>query len=219
METPIPTASAFANFVFRETHGRREGLADPNQEERQKWVGRISEEKMSQYHAVAAQCQSDKQPPVREWKLVYEGAALDTDKEVLECRFLTVNGFPIRCCPDLVLESDGERKHKTVLIVERKVRTGVYDYPSVPDQTWPNVRAQLWCYSWISRWDWLRHENVLLIAEYFWHPYPERGEPVYMGVRGIWRREDLAFNREAVKHFRDFGGKIDPCSNMQGLYP
>jgi hypothetical protein len=151
--------------------------------------------------------------------LVYEGTALDADKEVFECRFLTVNGMPMRCCPDLVLESDDDRKHKTLLIVERKVRTGVYDYPSVPDQTWANVRAQLWCYSWISQWDWLRHENVLLMAEYFWHPYPEQGEPIYMGVRGIWRREDLAFNREAVKHFRDFGGVIDPRSDMPGLHP
>ena len=218
MNQPVPTASAFSNFVYRRTVGKSGGSGDAYQdvgENRSKWIGRISEENMRQYHAVAAQCQSDLQPEVKKWTKLYEGMADDPEKKVLECRYLTVNGTPMRCCPDLVLESDDERKHKTLLIVERKVRTGVCDYPAVPDLAYPNVRAQLWCYAWISDWDWYRDQNVILMVEYFWHPYPEHGGPIYMGCRGIWCREDPKFNREAGEHFKAYGGVVNDKANMR----
>ena len=217
MPPPHPTATAFSEFVFRKTKGRNQTPFNAAIGEHQKWIGAISEETHRQCRAVASQCLATGQPPIKKWKVLFEGQSKGVDNEALECRFLTVNGSPIRCRPDLVLQSDDDRKHKVVIIVERKVRTGVYDYPAVPDNCWENVRAQLWCYAWISDWDWLRHENVLLVAEYYWHPYPELGEPVYMGCRGIWRREDPSFNRESMGYFRDFGGIVDPRSDMLGL--
>lgn len=56
------------------------------------------------------------------------------------------------------------------------------------------------------------------MAEYFWHPYPDRGDPVYMGCRGVWQRGDLSFNREAIRSFEAYGGVIDIKANMPGAH-
>jgi len=169
---------------------------------------------MRQYRAVAAQGRFAPDDPVKRWDLIHEGPADDSEKKVFECRFLTVNGSPMRCSPDLVLQSADDRKHKIILIVERKVRTGSLEYPAVPDGAWANVRAQLWCYSWISEWDWYRDNNILLLVEYYWRPHPEQGDAVYMGCRGFWKRSDYDFNIEARRHFESYGGAIDPRTQM-----
>lgn len=163
---------------------------------------------MRQYRAVAAQSRWSVDNPVRKWKVLHQGQAEDESKKVFQCRYLRIGGSPLRGSPDLVLQSDDDGKHKVILIVERKLRTAI-DYAGVPDRSWPNVRAQLWSYAWITDWDWYQDSNVILMAEYYWRPFPSHGDAVYMGCRGVWNRGDPDFNRESKQHFLDYGGEID----------
>ena len=56
---------------------------------------------------------------------------------------LSVDGKPLSCIPDAVLY---EKHTNSFLIIERKTTTTEY----VPKAGWPNVEAQLWCYSHIN---------------------------------------------------------------------
>lgn len=197
-----PSVTEFADFVFRESTETQKRIGYGKKEDWQKYNGIISESNMSQYKAAASQITQKSS----EWKIMYRGAASDSDKQILECRFLTKENKPLRGCPDLVIESIDE---KSIIIVEQKLKTDYLDFPKIPDHTWPNVRAQLWAYSWITDWDHLPDNNVIMIAEYFWRPNPNAGDPVYLGCRGVWKRSDQEFNRESMDYFERFGGKID----------
>lgn len=209
----LATASSFADFVFERTVSQRIDGDSHALSHRQKFVGRRTEANMAQYRAVVAQVIRGANP-VQKWKVLHEGRADDEDKSVFDCRFLTVNDEPLRCSPDLILLAD-DRAEPLYLIVERKTRTSSCRYPSVPDGTWPNVRAQLWCYSWITNWDWIPDSKVILMAEYYWCSSMNHQEVVYMGCRGVWRRDNMDLNQEAFRHFEEYGGKIDPRLKYQ----
>jgi hypothetical protein len=97
------------------------------------------------------------------WRLIYEDTSSKAD-QVFKISRLRVNGQALTARPDLVFaRPDGSE----ALIVEVKVFRGF----AVPDGGWPNLRAQLWAYSWI---DDLQHfSRIRLVGE-------------------IWRRSQLS---------------------------
>lgn len=81
---------------------------------------------------------------VSNWALIHNGIRQPDGQSV---RYLTVDhlwvgGMPLRVSPDLMYQNQSLSK---VLIVEIK-HTKMF----VPNNLWPNVWAQLWCYSQID---------------------------------------------------------------------
>jgi hypothetical protein len=76
------------------------------------------------------------------WRQVHCGLHLDPDKDEIpffELDTLTVRGKRMRAAPDLVYRNV---RTGAVVIVEIKLTL-----QSVPSNLWPNIWAQLWCYS------------------------------------------------------------------------
>jgi hypothetical protein len=196
------TATAFSEYVLRKTANVNRYM-NPDESSQNMEIGIKTEIHENQYKAIASNFGLN-----HHWELIHNGLSDNKEANIYEARFLTVDGCPLRCKPDLVYRSEFRDVGEAILIVEKKTRTGGERYPSVPDGSWPNVRAQLWCYSWISDWDYLVDSNVILITEHQW--CAKLGDdPVYMGCRGAWRRNDLDFNRMNFKYFEDNGGKVD----------
>lgn len=77
------------------------------------------------------------------WEWIYGKPGHET--EILEASRLLVGGEALRCKPDAVL-----RHRVTIMIIERKAT--FIPREKIPAGGWPNIKAQLWCYSWIDRW-------------------------------------------------------------------
>ncbi|CAH0272908.1 MULTISPECIES: hypothetical protein [Pseudomonas] len=74
------------------------------------------------------------------WRLMHQGLHLNSDTvPFVELDALLVRGQPLRASPDLVFRN---AKTGHVLVVEIKLSR-----QSLPSNLWPNVWAQLWCYS------------------------------------------------------------------------
>lgn len=74
------------------------------------------------------------------WKLVHQGIHLNSDTvPFFELEGLQVRGQPLRASPDLVFRNQITGQ---VLVVEIKLSR-----QSLPSNLWPNIWAQLWCYS------------------------------------------------------------------------
>lgn len=74
------------------------------------------------------------------WRLMHQGLHLNSDTvPFVELDELLVRGQPLRASPDLVFRN---AKTGHVLVVEIKLSR-----QSLPSNLWPNVWAQLWCYS------------------------------------------------------------------------
>lgn len=81
-----------------------------------------------------------------DWRLEHCGLSGrdGADRTFHEIHALQVNGRPLRACPDLVYRN---ARTNAALIVEIK-----YSRLALTSNLWPNVWAQLWCYSQIPRW-------------------------------------------------------------------
>lgn len=74
------------------------------------------------------------------WKLVHQGIHVNSDTvPFFELEGLQVRGQPLRASPDLVFRNQITGQ---VLVVEIKLSR-----QSLPSNLWPNIWAQLWCYS------------------------------------------------------------------------
>jgi hypothetical protein len=121
---------------------------------------------------------------------------LDGTTTAFRISSLTLKGQPLYGRPDLVFRnSDGD-----IAIVERKVTRA-----KVPPQGWPNLKAQLWCYSWIDRWKDAR--EIYLIGE-IWEWI--RGTTCAMSPIDYprWKRSDNKFHQECAELFRIYGGQF-----------
>lgn len=95
------------------------------------------------------------------WELVFQDPLTEraTPKQISA---LTVGGKPLFGVPDVVFR---EKATGRILIIERKASNS-----DVPDDGWPNLRAQLWAYGHID--EWKETPNILLIGEVWSHsPY------------------------------------------------
>jgi hypothetical protein len=98
-----------------------------------------------------------------DWLPVYEDPLVqDARQEYFVTKNLKINGEELHCRPDVVLFND---LTKELLIVERK--SAITSEASIPDHFYPNVLAQLWCYSKIDfeQANWPIPKKVILAAE------------------------------------------------------
>ena len=93
------------------------------------------------------------------WNLVYADQGLGEDK-ILLASTLRIGDQVMRCRPDAVLchEPTGE-----ILILERKIMSSWKLEGQIPSDSYPNIRAQLWCYSKID--DWSSAPKITLMDE------------------------------------------------------
>lgn len=132
------------------------------------------------------------------WSLVYADNGKGADRDFVASRLVLGNEC-IKCRPDGVMHH-GETDE--ILIIERKI-TSRFER-EIPEQSWPNIRAQLWCYAWID--DWASAKKVTLMDE-IWRRNITTGEPSPPKVRRFWDRSDKIW-QDSEKLFLLFGGRI-----------
>ena len=198
-EEPINTASAFAQWVFEQSVDQtrapdffvqRENMQRGieahqtiDQFFRQQWANKIN---------VHSESASD-------WIVEH------TDEDGRAGKFykassLVVNNKPLHCSPDVVL------RHKTksqIIIIERKTTNN--KNPIVPAKGWPNVQAQIWCYSWID--STLDVDEVFLVNQ-VWAGFAWSHR--LSGYHPMWKRGDRELSNKCLSWFRLYGGELDP---------
>lgn len=137
----------------------------------------------------------------RRWELVYSDA---TESKTFDSSALRIGVRPLAGTPDVVLRSklDG-----SILIIERKTRTTP---PwGIRPTSWPDLEAQLWCYSWMDCW--CEAPDVILAGEIFhlqgtnhWE-----GASLTSNQEAHWRRSDWSPRARCYNAFRKYGGTID----------
>jgi hypothetical protein len=132
-----------------------------------------------------------------EWRVLF---ADDTPKpkRIFTASSLVVNERPLCCVPDLVMR---HALAGTVLIIERK--TTAVPEPFIPKEGWPNVEAQLWCYSMID--DWRDTPDVRLVGQLWWR---HRGGLQLCHEHPAWRRSDPNHQARCKCWFQRYGGKV-----------
>lgn len=206
MEFPVQaSASAFANWVFLQSKGRVYHKTFAAISEREQLLGHLDHQEIDRLQK--SKWMSDNfGDAIRDYYVFYFDDG--TQKRTFSASSLLVNGEPLACRPDLVF------RHKTeprVIIVERKTTRQFRPLDHRLDQ-WDNVKAQLWCYSFID--EWAHGHDVSLVAEFWLH----RGEGAGL-VRGldpfIWTAEDPELQDLCSTYFRRYGGTIQTNARCQ----
>jgi hypothetical protein len=134
-----PTASAFSQWVYS-----LYGDAHGSDEDRDR--GKEAEEDIWERRRAAKGCNDNNflRTNASPWRLIHNGLHIyDNDSpNYFELSRLRVKGRPLRVNPDLVYLNS---EISEVLIVEIK-----HSHLPVTKNLWPNVWAQLWCYSHID---------------------------------------------------------------------
>jgi hypothetical protein len=135
-ENPQATASAFAQWIYSlysSGHG--------NDEDRER--GKAMEQEILDQRKQSVCCNDNRflRSIGSNWVLAHNGMHRDGREPADHFRInhLTVNGSPLRASPDLVYRNE---VNSEVIIVEIK-----YSRLPITINLWPNVWAQLWCYS------------------------------------------------------------------------
>lgn len=195
-EHPEPKASIFAEWVYEFSQNQKERITVPSKfKYRQLQLGKIAHSDIDLFFQFKWTQEKLKPGSFSEWDVIYT----DSDAKagnVYEAGVLRVNESPMRCAPDAVLRHKSENK---ILIIERKT-TNVPE-PKIPTGGWPNVQAQLWCYSWID--DWLGADEVLLVGQ-LWHR--SRGVVEMCHSHPMWKRNDASFHQRCLMWFERYGG-------------
>ncbi len=136
-------------------------------------------------------------PDLSNWKLLPCNVT-DSD-HVYQISSLVVDDEPIKASPDVVIQNP---KSGEVLIVERKATPLLHKY--IPRNGWPNLLAELWCYSHID--EWADAPEVFLVTQIlreneFRPPYPHPSE-----FCPKWRLSDPAFDQYCLGLFQGYGG-------------
>jgi len=198
------TASAFADWVFRQHHPSPRDFTDYGKATR---ANRLAQG--SRTHLDIELFLHHK------WTVGYLGKGRSTGwslyfadnqespRKTFKASRLNYEGVPLRCIPDLVLIED---RTGEVMIIERK--TTFIAEPEIPRDGWPNVEAQLWCYSWIDEflgspkihlvgqlWTKARYGGVSLCHR---HPSWIRGNSDHETRCGYW--------------FNNYGGRYNPAN-------
>ena len=133
------TVSAFSQWVYSlysNDFGSDEDRHDGKESEQDIWKRR----------GQAFGCNSGKflQDSGSSWCLLHNGLHLNRSDSphVFELPGLSIRGKPLRASPDLIF---GNRATSEAVIVEIK-----HTRMAIPRNLWPNVWAQLWCYSQIE---------------------------------------------------------------------
>jgi len=128
------------------------------------------------------------------WKVVYKDIHDDKPKNnSLNSKSLYVDDNPLRGCPDIVFENQISRE---ILIVETKIIFVPLDM--IPEETYPNIRAQLWCYSKMGFWEEINDDLVSMVVN-FWDVTLKNYR-----ISRIWKRSDDNLNKECSDWFNAY---------------
>lgn len=190
-----PQASAFANWVFEQSVGKRYVPLKRGRAHRLK-LGQITHRDIELFLKLTWTRTILGRDSESDWVTEFCDNTVTPEKTFQATR-LIVHGLPIRCVPDVVLR---RRDNSKYMIIERKA-TFVAE-PHIPADGWPNVEAQLWCYSWIDEWE--KADEVLLVGQ-LWHR--TRGGIALCHNPPVWKRSDEEHHRRCMKWFRRYGGE------------
>jgi hypothetical protein len=197
-ETPRSTASGFANWVFEQSvPALRVGPDNSESRRHRMLLGAVTHREIEQFMYLKWTQQFLSGHPASSWTVLFADSGEDLD-QVFVASKLGVGGANLRCVPDLVMVNNDT---DTVVIVERK--TTHVPEPFIPVNGWPNVEAQLWCYSHID--DWEDAREVLLVGQ-LWHRF--RGGLQLCHSHPTWKRSDTAHDERCRYWFERYGGKV-----------
>ena len=138
-QKPEPTVSGFSQWIYSlysNNFGNDEDRADGKEAEGEIWRRRRE--------ALSCTDSNFLRTTHSPWKLIYNGLHLDgsSSADFLELPNLRVNGKALRGSPDLMYFNYATSE---AIVVEIK-----YTRLAIPQNLWPNVWAQLWCYAQID---------------------------------------------------------------------
>ena len=198
---PRARASSFANWVFKLSHDpTREVNTRSNYERKSKSHPFTSGDIASVANYLARERGDERLS--NGWSIEYADLGNDASENFVASR-LVIGDKALRCRPDGVMrhEATGE-----ILIIERKIAGKITESKRpMPENSWPNIRAQLWCYSWID--DWVNASKITLMAD-VWHRNHIAGGLSPPKVRPFWDRKDEVW-QECEKLFHFYGGHVE----------
>lgn len=191
-DSPDPTASGFADWIFRLQHPvateYRNGAIQRGLD-----LHRYQNRKLRHKREVLSRYPSD---PALE--VIYEDDP-DNPPECLTSSVLTVNGTPLRGKPDRIVR---DRRDSSICIFEFK-----YSRYAMPIGGWPNLRAQLWCYGWMDIVDrWSHDEDIALVGQVY-RPVGVRGWELVESTP-CWSRSDKETGDLCGRLFNLYGGEV-----------
>jgi hypothetical protein len=186
------SASAFANWVFERNNPHWKpptALAENARSERMK-LGVMDHAAVERFMRHTWTAKKFSRIGTTGWTLWFADSGHNAMSPFLASRLL-IDNMPMKCVPDVVLR---HAQSNSFLVIERK--TTAKD--SVPRNGWPNVEAQLWCYSHID--DFKEASNVLLVSQLWtrirgglslhsYHPSWLRGNPLHEARCTYWLTE------------------------------
>lgn len=166
---PEPTASGFSSWIYSLYSN---AVGDDQDRERGKEAEKEALERRRAIYQGIDNAYLRK--VVSNWALIHNGIEQPEDRpiEYLSVEHLRVGGAPLRVSPDLMYHN---RALSKVLIVEIK-HTKMF----VPTNLWPNVWAQLWCY---SQMDVARQAGSVCVVGEVWCDRWTRGRHVKGGFQ------------------------------------
>lgn len=198
---PRPQPSAFAQWVYLNSIPQRETKPKTGENQRDLMaLGEFSHQKIEYFLQHKWMKERLCQSAPSDWKLFFVDNEERRRSPFVGSR-LRVNGEALRCYPDLVLRNENEN---LFLIVERKTTYIREQY--IPKTGWPNVEAQLWCYSWID--EFLDADDVLLIGQLWLRKGVTRPSLSLMHTHSMWKRSDKDHEARCRLWFEKYGGKI-----------
>lgn len=196
---PSNRASDFATWVYKNTVEKKIGFGIPVNKERLK-MGTYTHEMIDEFFKT--QWMIKKRGDVEnfiEWKVIRDESD-NSPENILYSSALKINNKPISCQPDLVLEHVNKNK---IIIIERKSTT--IPANRVSSTGWPNIEAQLWCYSWID--DWSKYSEIFLIGQ-IWTIADGRKKPIMIDDHFFWKKSDQAHHQRCKDWFEIYGGQF-----------
>jgi len=157
---PESSASSFAEWVFRLSHN----LIYPSSSGQNKTHSRKSQsdpfvEKDIRIISETISSLRNNESYNKGWHLIYADQNSNKDK-IFKASNLKVSNQVLRCKLDAVLL---HYPTDEILIIERKIMGAYKLHEQIPTDSYPNIRAQLWCYSKID--DWKSINKITLMDE------------------------------------------------------
>lgn len=178
-ENPEPTASGFSQWLYSlysSAYGKEEDMARGKSMEQY-----ILAERNRAFAATDYQTMRDSFPG---WRLKHNGMNMPEDgrRRYFKIEDLEVAGQALRILPDLIYENTNTG---AIIVVEVK-----HSYMTIPENLWPNIWGQLWCYSQMT--EVLAASRVTAIGEVWGDKTYSRGEHRYVYLRASVRRDPRA---------------------------
>ncbi len=192
---PINNASSFAQWVFKQS---KYTSTNPLSEHKNKQKGRAAHLAIDNFFRMEWARNNLESDSITDW--IIEHTEIDGRVgKYYKASSLLINSKPLLCSPDVILR---HKKKNQVVIIERK--TTFVPSPFIPASGWPNVQAQLWCYSWI---DYLLDVDEVILVGQFWH-HIGREAFAMCDHHPMWKKDDKKFNEKCLSWFKLYGGEF-----------